>query len=246
MSARGQLASGFAVRPTMRTVFADIRYALRTFRNAPGFTAAATLTLALGIGVNVAVFALLYAALIESLPVRDPERLVQPYTWTASGGDHFDFSYPLYVDLRDSARGFESLAAYLTGTVGVTAVDRSERVVAEFVTSNYFPLLGVNIAGPGLTGADELRGGPKSAVISHGLWLRMFGGAAGTIGRPILVNGQAFTIVGVAPRDFEGVVRGQRADLWASVSQFFPLRNQPDLLTDANVELAEPTRAACT
>jgi putative ABC transport system permease protein len=217
----------------MQTTFSDIRHAVGMFWKAPGFSLAAVLTLALGIGVNVAVFSLLHAALLASLPVREPHRLVQIASWTGTGGDHFDFSYPLYVDLRDRGEGLSGLAAYVTGTVGIAAGDRSERILAEFVTSNYFPLLGVQISmGPGLTGADELRGGPRVAVISDALWHRMFNRDAGIIGRTVALNGQTFAIVGVTPRGFEGIVRGQRADLWASVSQFFPLRNRPDLLDE--------------
>jgi predicted permease len=214
----------------MQTLLSDLRYAVRTFWKTPGFAAAAALTLALGIGVNVAVFSLLHAALIETLPVRDPQRVVQVFTWT-SEGDHFDFSYPLYVDVRDKAASLEGLAAYLTNTVGFTVADRSERLVGEFVTSNYFPVLGVQVQiGPGLTGADELRGGPKVIVISHALWQNTFAGDVAVVGRTVLINGQTFTVVGVAPRGFTGIVRGQRADLWLSVAQFFPLRNRPDLL----------------
>jgi putative ABC transport system permease protein len=112
-----------------------------------------------------------------------------------------------------------------------TAGDRSERLVGEFVTSNYFRVLGVQMAiGPGLSGADELRGGPKVAVISDGMWRGTFGSDSAIIGKTLLVNGQTFTIVGVTPKGFTGIVRGQRADIWASVAQFFPLRNRPDLL----------------
>ena len=215
----------------MQTIVADFRHAIRMFRKAPGFSAAAALTLALGIGVNVAVFSLLHATLLASLPVHEPHRLVQPYSWTSAGGDHFDFSYPLYVDIRDRSDVFSGLAAYLTSTVGVAAGDRTERVAAEFVTSNYFPVLGVQIPlGPGLTGADELRGGPQVAVVSDALWRRMFDADAGVVGRSIALNGRTFTVVGVAPAGFEGIVRGQRADLWVSLSQFFPLRGRPDLL----------------
>ena len=215
----------------MPTIFADARHAIRTFWKSPGFSVAAALTLALGIGVNIAVFSLLHAALLASLRVPEPQRLVQVYTWTAEGGDHFDFSYPLYVDLRDRSEGLTGLAAYLSSTVGISAGDRNDRALAEFVTSNYFPVLGIHMAkGPGLTGADELRGGPRVAVISDSLWRRMFNGNADVIGRSLSLNGQAFTVVGVAPPGFEGIVRGQRADLWVSVSQFFPLLNRPDRL----------------
>jgi predicted permease len=214
----------------MQTLFVDVKHALRSFWQSPGYTAAAMLALALGIGVNVAVFSLLHAALIAALPIRDPQSLVQVFTWSKASGDHFDFSYPLYVDLRDRASSLEGLAAYTTGSVGLAAGDRSERVFAEFVTSNYFPLLGVPVIGPGLSGADELRGGAKVVVVSETLARRMFGDDISIVGRTLTLNGQPFTIVGISPQRFTGIVRGQHADLWISIAQFFPLRNRPDLL----------------
>jgi MacB-like protein len=87
----------------------------------------------------------LHAALLASPPVREPHRLVQVSSWTGTGGDHFDFSYPLYVDLRDRAEGLSRVAAYVSGTVGIADGDRGERILGVFVTSNYFPLLGVQI-----------------------------------------------------------------------------------------------------
>ncbi|MGH9312965.1 MAG: ABC transporter permease, partial [Vicinamibacterales bacterium] len=215
----------------MKTLLSDLRYAGRMFWKSPGFTAAAVLTLALGIGVNVAVFSLLHAALVASLPVPNPDRLVQVTTWTAEGGDHFDFSYPLYVDLRDATDAFTGVAAYTASAIGVSLGDRSERIIGEFVTSTYFHVLGVRPAlGPGLSGDDELRGSARVAVLSDGLWRRLFAGDRSIVGKTLLINGQIFTVVGVAPRGFEGIVRGQRADLWASVSQFFPLLNESDRL----------------
>ncbi len=217
----------------MPTIIADIKHAVRMFWKAPSFSLAAVFTLALGIGVNVAVFSLLHATLLASLPVREPHRLVQVVTWTARGGDHFDFSYPLYVDIRDGADALNGLAAYVTGTVGISANGHSERVVGEFVTANYFQLLGVELAaGPGLTAADERPGSARVAVISDALWRSMFSADPATIGRNVTLNGETFTIVGVAPRGFDGIVRGQRAALWATVSEFFPVRNRPDIFNE--------------
>lgn len=219
----------------MDTMFRDLRHAIRTSWKSPSFAAAVILTLALGIGVNVSVFTVLHAALLQSLPVSQPDRLVQVYTWTQKGGDHFDFSYPLYVDFRDGNKVLSGLSAYTSGAIGVTVGGRSERVIAEFVTANYFPLLGVDLSmGPGLSGSDELRGGPATAVISQRLWRELFRSDPLVLGKPVLLNGKAFTIVGVAPPRFDGVVRGQRADVWTTVAQFFPLRNQPDLLDERN------------
>ena len=212
----------------METFFLDIRHAIRTLRKAPVFTAAATLTLALGLGVNIALFTVLNAALLERLPARDPDRLVQVYSWSQQGGDHFDFSYPLYVDMRDNVRGFSGLAVYTSNAVGVSAGNQNERVIAEFVSANYFGVLGVDLsAGPGFSGRDEMRGGPETAIVSDRLWRSLLHADPSPIGRPLLVNGRTFTVVGVASQTFEGIVRGQRADMWMAVAQFNAVRNRP-------------------
>ncbi len=215
----------------MDSLHQDLRYALRALRKTPVFTAAAILTLALGIGVNISVFTVFNAALLETLPVKQPDRLVHVYSWSQEGGDHTDFSYPLYVDLRDGARTLENLAAHISTGVGVSADDRNDRVVAEFVSANYFSTLGVEIAlGPGLSGRDELRGGPATVVISDRLWRTFYRGDRSVAGSRLLINGTPATIVGVAPRAFEGIVRGQRADVWMALPQFTATRNRPDTL----------------
>ena len=218
----------------MTTLLLDFRHALRTLRKTPAFTLAAVTTLALGLGVNVAVFTLLNAALLESLPVRHAKTLVEIFTTTAQGGDHFDFSYPLYVDLRDGTRTLDGVAAYTSLAVGVSADRGADRVVAEFVTSNYFDVLGVDLtAGPGFTGADELRGAAPAAIIGSRLWASLYNNDAQIIGRQLLVNGRTVTVVGVAPGSFDGMTRGERAELWLPVPQFTALRNRPDTLLSA-------------
>ena len=208
----------------------DLRQSIRALRKTPSFTFAAILTLALGLGVNVAVFSLLDAALLESLPVRHAQRLVNVFT-AMPQGPHTDYSYPLYVDLRDGARTLDGLAAVTSIAVGVSTNEGNDRVLAEFVTANYFDVLGVDlVAGPGLTGRDELRGGPSTVVISTRLWQSLYSNDPSIIGRALLVNGKSFTVVGVAPRSFEGITRGHRADAWMAVPQFTAVRNRPDAL----------------
>jgi predicted permease len=219
----------------MDTILKDLRHTLRMCWKAPGFAAAAVATLALGIGVNIAVFTVFHAALLETLPVAEPERLVTVYTWTEKDGDHSDFSYPLYVDLRDGNTVLSGLTAYTSMGVGVSANGRSDRVIAEIVASNYFDVLGVAPAmGAGFTGRDEVIGGPQTAVISHLLWRNLFNGDPAIVGKTVGVNGKSFTVAAVAPRGFEGVVRGLRADIWVTVPHFFTLRNRPVRLADRN------------
>jgi len=206
----------------------DLRHALRVFWNAPGFAAAAALTLALGIGVNIAVFTVMHSALLAGLPVRNADSLVNVFSWSPKSGPHTDFSYPLYVDLRDSASELDGLAAYTALGVGITAGDQTERVVTELVTSNYFQVLGVDLPlGPGLAGRDEIKGAAPVAVISARLWRSMFNGDPAASGKTLQVNGLTATVAGVAPASFTGFTRGQRTDVWMSVSQFFTLRHSP-------------------
>lgn len=209
----------------------DMRYALHMLRRQPGFAAVTILTLTLGIGVNVAVFSTMRAALLASLPLPDPDRLVAIDSWTPQGGPHTDFSYPLYVEARDAGSGLAGIAGYLSDPVGIATADQRERVVAEFTTSNYFDVLRLRMqAGPGLNGADERRGAALVAVISDRLWRSAFAGAPDIVGDSLSVDGQSCTIVGVGPPGFTGFVRGQRADLWIPLNQFFPLRHRPDML----------------
>jgi predicted permease len=206
----------------------DLRHAMRVFWNAPSFAAAAVLTLALGIGVNIAVFTVMHSALLASLPVKHAGELVTVHTWTPKGGDHFDFSYPLYVDLRESSGQLQGLAAYTSMGVGVASGGQTERVISELVTANYFHVLGVDLSrGPGFSGDDERQGAPPVAIISQRLWQSMFNGDAGAIGKPLQVNGLTATVVGIAPASFTGFTRGERADMWVTVNQFFALRHSP-------------------
>jgi predicted permease len=205
----------------------DFGYAIRLLRRQPSFALFAIVTLALGIGVNVAVFSVMRAALLASLPVPDPDRLVSIVTWTPQGGDHADFSYPLYVDMREAGAPAASVAAYSIDTVGIANGDRRERLLAEFITANYFDVLGIRVRlGRGLTGDDERPGAPPVAIVSEAVWRSMFAADPAVSGREIALDGQPVTIIGVAPPGFSGFVRGQRADLWMTVSQEFRLRHQ--------------------
>ena len=209
----------------------DLRHALRVFWNAPSFAAAAVLTLALGIGVNIAVFTVMHSALFAALPVKHAKELVIVFTWAPKGGDHEDFSYPLYVDLREAA------GQTRTGSPAYTVDGRRRggRLAdrARHHRSRDRQLLSSSSAstcarGPGFSGADERQGAAPVAVISQRLWQSMFNGDAAAIGRPLQVNGLAVTVVGIAPASFTGFTRGRRVDLWVPVSQYFMLDRSRD------------------
>ena len=207
----------------MMSLLQDLRYALRGLRKSPGFAAAAILTLALGIGANAAIFALVDRVLIQPLPVREPRQLVllrspgphQGNTWS-DGDEAASFSYPMYRDLADRSTVFSGLLGELPFWASVAARGETETSSGELVTGNYFSVLGVPPAlGRVLSPADDRSPGAHPlTVLSHGYWKRRFGGDPGVLDRPIRVNGQLLTVVGVAAPSFEGIQAGRRADLF--------------------------------
>ena len=197
----------------------DLRYAGRVLRRTPGFTIVAVLSLALGIGANTAIFSLVDTVLLKRVPVARPDRLFfVDNTGGKSGGSNGP-PYPAYEILRDHSRYVAGLATF-EGTLFKVAIDESpEQMRGQYVSSNYFDVLGLApAAGRLLRGSDESRderGGPDGpvAVISYELWQSRFGGEASTVGRTIGVGQLRVTIVGVAPRGFRGLTVGAPIDL---------------------------------
>ncbi|HEX7314425.1 MAG TPA: ABC transporter permease [Pyrinomonadaceae bacterium] len=209
----------------MRTLLQDVRFGLRTLAKRPGFAAVAVLTLALGIGANTAIFSVIDAALLRSLPYREPGRLV--HLWETKRSRDFErreASYPDFLDWRaQGGEVFEGLAGYTPRPVTLADTGEATRARGAAVTANFFDLLGVNAAA-GRTfveGEDGLEAKPV-AVISHGFWRRRFGGEPATIGREVTLNGQAYTVVGVLPADFNFALLGD-AEVWT------PLAVTPDI-----------------
>jgi predicted permease len=190
----------------------DVRYGLRTLRRAPGYTAAAVLTLALGVGANSAIFSLVNATVLRPLPVRDPERLV----WVRTENAGIAFSYPEYADLRDHQTAFDGLMAWGGITASLNRDGQADLVGGVIVTGNYFQVLGVRPALGRLLAPsdDQAPGAHPVAVISHGLWQRRFGGRPDVVGHDVLLNGHRFTVVGVTSAGFMGVQRPASHDLF--------------------------------
>jgi predicted permease len=215
-------------------MFQDLRYGLRMLLNAPGFTLIAALSLALGIGANTAIFSLLDAVLLKSLPVREPAKLVffgkgesVGLTNSIPNGSWDLFSYPFYKQVREHNEVFTDVAALQSflvdvhGVVNTTGVGgEAEKLSVQLVSGSYFSVLGVN-AGLGrmLTDVDDQTpGGHPVVVVSHAWWQRRLGGDPAAIGKTISIDKTAYTIVGVAPREFFGTTVGQAPDLWASLA----------------------------
>jgi putative ABC transport system permease protein len=214
----------------------DARYALRRCRKAPGFSAVAVLTLAVGVGANTAMFSLVDAVLLTPLPIEDPWRIVQ-VNRRGPGGQGPVISYPTYQFLRDHPSGFTDLAG--TGRVwhwSVTLTEQQgpERVAGELVTGNYFSVLGLRPAlGRLLTPEDNLVAGAGGmdgavAVISDDYWTRRFARNPAAVGSSFSVGDASVTIVGVAPRPFFGLEPGDPVDMW------LPMVLQPRLLLGQN------------
>src|SRR5580658_9737479 len=190
--------------PSVEGLFADLRFAARLLRKSPGFTIVAVLTLALGIGVNTAVFSVLNGWLLRPLPVRAPEQIfVLAFSQQHEGSN---FSYPDLVDFRDQSDAFSDLFAYGLSVAGLSVRGRAAEFAYSSVTGNYFSALGVKPALGRffLPGEGETPGAPLLVVLGNSYWRKNFGSDPGVVGAQVLVNGQQATVVGVAPKEFHG------------------------------------------
>jgi predicted permease len=216
----------------MQNLPGNFRYALRQFRLSPVFTATAILTLALGIGGTTAIFTLINAVMLRSLPVSDPAtlyRIGDGDDCCVEGGtqDRWGmFSYPLYERLKEEAPEFEQLAAFQAGLRRLSVRREGGELAArplrsEFVTGNYFSTLGINsFGGRVLTPNDDLPSSPPTAVISHRAWQTVYGSDPSVIGSTFFVESHPFTIIGISPPGFFGeTLRGDPPDIWIPVHQ---------------------------
>jgi macrolide transport system ATP-binding/permease protein len=216
----------------MHSLLKDIRYGIRMLARTPGFTLVAVLSLALGIGANTTVFSLLDAIRLRSLPIPNPEQIVDIATLEAGGEPHSDFSYPLYRDLRDHSKALAGMVAYAETNLGLAAGDQTERIRGEFVSANYFSVLGVQpIIGSAFGPDDERSGAPRIAVISYALWNRRLAGEKAALQKIITLNGRTFSVVGVTPRGFSGLLRGLSTDVWITLPHGADFEGQPQLLS---------------
>ncbi len=220
----------------MGTLLKDLRYGFRMLVKAPAFTVVAVLSLALGIGANTTVFSLLDAVMLRSLPVQRPEQLVDVATVLPGDSPHYDFSYPLYAGLRDHNQSLSGLIAYSTANFGLAAADRAERIRGELVSANYFSVLGVQpTIGSAFVPSDESPGAPRAALISDALWNRVFNRDPNVLNKTITLNGRNFSVVGVAPQSFSGMLRGMPTDVWVTLPHNIDFEATPKLLSSANL-----------
>src|SRR5689334_13013696 len=196
------------------TLVGDVRYALRALRAAPAFATVAILSLALGIGANTAVFSVINALVLRSLPVNHPEELVA----VKRGEDGMIFTNPLWEAIRDRQDMFSGILATSMTSFNLTAGGEAQRVDASTVSGDYFATLGVQaVAGRLIAQADDYRGCPGVAVLSEGFWRSHYSADPGVIGRPILIEGHPFNIIGVSDGRFFGVSVGQRPQIFVPI-----------------------------
>ena len=231
----------------MRDAAGVVRYALRQFWSSRVFTAAAVLTLALGIGGTTAIFTLIHAVMLRSLPVGDPAslyRIGDGDDCCVEGGpqDRWGmFSFPLYERLKAETPEFEQVTAFQAGGARVSVrregVDPAARPLrSEYVTGNYFSTLGIgSFGGRVFTPDDDRAAAPPVVVLSHHAWQNTYGGDASVVGSTMIVQGHPFTVIGVTPPGFFGeTLRGDPPDLWIPIHQE-PLIDGADALLRQSV-----------
>ena len=231
----------------LETSWQDVRFGARMLRKNPGFTAVVVLTLALGIGANTAIFSLLNAVRLQSIPVHNPEELVvlrwqvhgRPKVnghssygdcgssqWEASFAASCSFSYPMLREFREQPGMFSGFAAFAgPAQVNLSGNGQASMVSGEVVSGDFFRTLGVGpVTGRVIEPADEKAGAEAVAVLSYAYWQSAFGGNGNAVGKTIKLNGVPFTIVGVADPRFTRLAPGKTQDLWVPVSQVMALR----------------------
>jgi len=198
----------------LRTLRQDLHFAIRTLRKSPGFTAVALLTLALGIGANSAIFSVVNGVLLKPLPYHQPDRLVYLYSqFPTMGFDEFWISPPEYRDLQERARSFSAIGAWRTGRVNVAGTENPVRVTSAIVSAEFFTALGVApLLGRPFTAEEDRPNGPGVAVISYGLWRRVFGGDPQLVGSRVQIDGAPTTITGVMPDGFD--IENAGVEVW--------------------------------
>ena len=221
-------SSGWESR--LETLFADLRYGIRSLRSSPGFTIVVILTLALGIGANTAIFSVVYAALIRPLPYAQPGRLLTlTQIRSASDGNFWNASYPDFLEWQEQSKTFESLAGFTGDGAIFRAGGNPEPLNGAAVTPNFFSTLGVKPAlGRDFAAGEDVETGPTVVILTYSFWQSRLGGISNIIGRSLQLDDHSVTVVGVLPRNFE-FAPAAAAQYWV------PMHMTPDMATRRNL-----------
>jgi putative ABC transport system permease protein len=200
----------------METLLQDIRFGLRQLRKAPGFTLAAVLTLAIGIGATTAIFSVVHGVLLKPPPFRDPEKLV--FIWEASPSHpEMSVTLPSYGDWKEHSRSFSEMGAFRSSSYDLGGVQEPERLTARLVSATLLPMLGVQpLLGRNFTPEEDTLGGPPAVMLTHGFWTRRYGADRGIVGQSITLSGIPHTVVGVLPERFAFF---SPRDIWVPLSR---------------------------
>ncbi|MEP6783684.1 MAG: ABC transporter permease [Acidobacteriota bacterium] len=202
----------------VETLFKDVRYALRWMRRSPGFSAVAILSLGLGVGVNTAMFSLVDSLLFRPLPVTSPGTLADVFTSGGDGDEYATSSYQDFLDLKSQNTVFSDMLGYSPMMAPLSLGDRSRVAFGQIVTSNHFTVLGVQpFLGRLLVPSDDEPNSPRVVVISHRMWQREFGSDPAIVGKTLTLRGLPYSIAGVAPESFTGVVPLVAPELWLPI-----------------------------
>jgi len=212
----------------MTNIAQDIRYALRNLRKSPAFAAIAVITLALGIGANTAIFTVVNAVFFHPIPVKDPARLMELFTldqrkiFGAANNNFLPSSFPNVQDIQQRAQSFSGVTVYqsFATPVSMTVNGQPNRYFAQLSSGNYFDVLGVHaqLGRTFLPEEDNTAGAGPVVVLNHGFWDRVFAANPNVIGQNVLINGQGFSIIGVAPKGFQGTSVIGGPDMWIPMS----------------------------
>jgi predicted permease len=227
----------------METVLQDLRYGVRMLFKNPALTAAAVLSLGLGIGANTTIYTLVNTVLLRPLPIRDGSGVLSVFTTDEKnkGGfnDFMSISRPNYEDYRDRNQTFTEMSARQGMALSLSGHGQPEQIVGEIVSGNFFSLLGVKPARGRffIPEEDKVKGASPVAVLSHGFWNRQLGADPAIVGKSLTLNGQPFTVVGVAPPGFIGVNALGGPDVWV------PMAMHEQVLTGFQAENFDDRRA---
>src|SRR5713226_2861198 len=208
----------------MRSIWQDLRYAIRVLTRSPGFTVVAVLTLALGIGANTAIFTVVYGVLLRPLPFPEPDRIVQLAESYQSLSDEMSVTWNQLEDMRKYGQLFEHIAGYTDVGFNLATGNEAEHVRGVPASAEYLQVLGVQpTLGRDFLPEEDRGDGQRVAILSHSLWVRRLGGDSGVIGQKVLLNGDAYTVIGVMPAGFDPRANsdlnpGVRAELWVPLA----------------------------
>jgi putative ABC transport system permease protein len=208
----------------MQTIWQDLRYAARMLAKSPGFAAVAVVTLALGIGANTAIFTVVYGVLLRPLPFPEPTRIVQLAESYQAQSDEMDVSWNELEHLREYGPLFEHIAGFTDVGFNIAAGNEAEHVRGVPASAEYFQVLGVHPAlGRDFLPEEDRGDGQRVAILTHSLWMRRLGGDRAVIGQKVLLNGDAYTVIGVMPAGFDPrsnseLNPGVQADVWVPLA----------------------------